>query len=128
MSEGIQFDNSRPVRGPTLVDSSYLTYAWFLKVNPLNRLTPHFRLRFSANKGDEVLVALPFPHGFALHGRDPQMTREQYQVARQEAGLEPLEPQDEGAWGDAAAAFAPQQQDQGWDDWHYEAPPQQQQG
>ena len=45
------------------------------------------------------------------------MTREQYHVTRQEAGFEPLEPQDEGAWGDAAAAFAQQQQDQGWGDW-----------
>ena len=87
ISEGIQFDNSRPIRGPILVDSSYLTYAGFLQVNPQNRLTPHFRLRFSPNMKDEVLVALPFPHGFALQGRDLQMTREQYQVARQEAGL-----------------------------------------
>ena len=40
ISEGIQFDNSRPVRCPILVDSSYLTYAGFLKVNPQNRITP----------------------------------------------------------------------------------------
>ena len=79
-------------------------------------------------KDDEVLVALPFPHGFALQGRDFQMTREQFQVARQEAGLEPQEPEDEGRWGEAAAGFAPPQQQDGWGDWNYEAPPPPQQG
>jgi len=116
--EGLQFDNSRPVRGSIFVDSSYLTYAGFLRVNHDNRLTPHFRLRFSTNRNDEVLVALPFPHGFALQGRDFQMTREQFQVACQEAGLEPQEPEDEGRWGEAAAGFAPPQQQDGWGDWN----------
>ena len=86
-----------------------MTYAGFLKVNQLNRLTPHFRLRFSPNKDDDVLVALPFPHGFALQGRDLKMTRGQYQVARQEAGLEPQEPKIDERWEEAAPGFAPQQ-------------------
>ena len=88
MKEGLQFDNRRHIRVSITVNSSYLTYAYFLRVNQLDRHTPHFRLRFSANRNDEVLVAPPFPHGFALQGRDFQMTCEQYQVAHQEVGLE----------------------------------------
>ena len=32
-------------------------------------------------------------------------------------------PEDEGRWGEATAGFAPPQQEDGWGDWNYEAPP-----